>query len=111
MRVTTRTEAAARQMLQDMVDQGVMTQKDATRLFKYAYSQVVVTLGNWRRRNAKPEAIEEAIGRRIKAARVRVVHAPNQNAKNLAHRDLIVALMFQAVWNGMQEDVAAYSGR
>lgn len=108
MRVMARTETAAREMLADKVHQGLMTPQDASRLFNYAFSQVVATLGNWRHRNATNQAIEAAIGRRIRAARTALAQAPTQNKRNLAARDLIVAQMFAAVWKGMQDDVAAY---
>lgn len=110
-RVMTNTETAARQMLQDKVNKGVMTQNDATRLFKYAYPTVVATLGNWRQKNATDEAIEQAINRRIRGARLRYAQARVQNNRNLAARDLVVGQMFAAVWKGMQDDVAAYQDR
>jgi hypothetical protein len=111
MRVIAHTEAAARQMLHDRVKQGIMTENDANRLFRYAFPTVLATLGNWRRKEIKDAAIEAAIDRRIRAARLRISYATKQNDRNLAQRDLVVAQMFSAVWHGMQEDVQTYSGR
>lgn len=111
MRVTTNTEAAVREMFQEKINQGIMTANDANRLYRYAYSNVLVTISNWRRRNAKPEAIEAAISRRIKAARMAIAQASSQDARARAQRDMVVAQMFAAVWKGMQADVAAYQDR
>lgn len=111
MRVMARTETAAREMLQLKVQQNVMTQADATRLFRYAFPTVVATIGNWRRHEYTPEAIEQAIALRAEDARLRLRQARVQNQKNLAARDLVVAQMFSAVWQGMQQDVAAYEDR
>jgi hypothetical protein len=111
VRVLTNTETAAREMLDTKVQQGLMTEADAIRLFNWGFRIALTTLGNWRHRNATPEAIEDAISRRTQAAKMRRATARTQNQKHLAARDLVLAELFNAVWQGMQRDAAVYATR
>jgi hypothetical protein len=108
MRVIENTEAAARRMLAEKVEQGLMTEADAARLFNWGFRIVLQTIGNWRLRKATDEAIADSIMRRKRAAKVRYVQATTQNNRNLGARDLILAQMFETVWQGMQQDAARY---
>jgi hypothetical protein len=108
MRVIANTETAARNMLAEKVEQGVMTAADSERLFNWGFRIVLQTIGNWRLRNATDEAIANAILRRKRAAKLHFVQANTQNKRNLGAREMILAQMFEVVWQGMQQDAARY---
>lgn len=111
MRVIANTETSVRNLLQEKVRSGLMTQADADRLFRWGFRIVTETIANWRRREATPEAIAGAISRREQIAKTRYAKSIPGNSRHLAARDLILAQMFDAAWKGMQKDVAAYKIR
>lgn len=108
MRVLANAETSAWNLLNEKVAQGQMTERDSVRIFNWGFRTATATIANWRHRSTDTDIIDTAIQRKMQTAKLRIAQARTQNGKNLAARELILAQMFDAVWRGMQKDVAVY---
>ena len=108
MRVTANTDSAVRDLLAEKIAMRQVDHKEAVRLFTTGYRTIAATIANWRHRNATDEAITEAIARRMHAAKLRRAGARTEAARKMALTELTIAQMYEVIWQGMQQDVAAY---
>ena len=111
MRALVHAETAAAELMALKVRQGLLSQKEAQELHGWAFRHALATIGNWRRRNAAPDLITDAIQRRKKAATTRYDLARTWEQRTKLYRDVVLAQMFEVVWMGMQKDNASYAGR
>jgi hypothetical protein len=109
MRVLANTEQAVRDLLAEAITRRQVSHKEAVHLYTTGFRTIAATIANWRRRNATDEAIEAAIERRRTAARLHRSQARTPETRTMALREQTVARMYEVIWQGMQQDVAAYA--
>jgi hypothetical protein len=109
MRVLANTETAVRDLLAEKIAERQVTHAEAVRLYTSGFRNISATIANWRHRNATDEAIQDAIGRRLTAAKLHRSLARTEAARTKALTELTIAQMYEVIWQGIQQDVAAYS--
>lgn len=110
-RVLNHAEAAAQSLLARKVEQGLITPEASQRLFNWGFRIVTQTIANMRRAEQSTDMITAAVQRKKQQAVTDFAQAKDQRARRMSYAELVLGQMFEVVWAGMQEDVAAYQTR